>query len=96
MNFYGILLGAAAFILIGSFHPIVIKAEYYFGKDCWWVFAIAGIACLIASIFIENNVISSIIGVLAFCFFWAIHELFQQEKRVKKGWFPENPNKKKH
>lgn len=27
----GILIGIATFILIGLFHPIVIKAEYYYG-----------------------------------------------------------------
>ena len=30
MNFEGILLGAGAFLCIGLFHPLVIKAEYYF------------------------------------------------------------------
>lgn len=94
MNWSGILLGASAFILIGAFHPIVIKAEYYIGKKCWWIFALAGLICTVISLLIENIVVSSIIGVLAFCFFWSILELFAQEKRVKKGWFPENPKKK--
>lgn len=93
MNFAGILLGAAAFLLIGVFHPIVIKSEYHWGKKCWWVFAIAGAVCAIVSLLIIDIVVSSIIGVLAFCFFWSILELFEQEKRVKKGWFPENPRK---
>ena len=93
MNFAGILLGAAAFLLIGVFHPIVIKSEYHWGKKCWWVFAIAGAVCTIVSLLIIDIVVSSIIGVLAFCFFWSILELFEQEKRVKKGWFPENPRK---
>lgn len=94
MNWSGILLGAAAFVLIGAFHPVVIKAEYYLGKKCWWMFAIAGVICSVISFLIESIVISSIIGVLAFCFFWSIFELFEQEKRVKKGWFPSNPKKK--
>jgi len=25
---------------------------------------------------------------------WSIHELFEQEKRVERGWFPKNPNRK--
>ena len=32
MNFEGILLGAGAFLCIGLFHPLVIKAEYYCGR----------------------------------------------------------------
>ncbi|MBO7458075.1 MAG: DUF4491 family protein [Paludibacteraceae bacterium] len=27
--------------------------------------------------------------------FWSILELFEQKKRVERGWFPKNPNKKK-
>lgn len=95
MNWAGILLGAAAFVLIGAFHPVVIKAEYYLGRKCWWMFLIAGLICAVISLLIDNLVLSSIVGVLAFCFFWSILELFEQEKRVKKGWFPENPNKRK-
>lgn len=95
MNWSGILLGAAAFLLIGAFHPIVIKAEYHIGKKCWWAFAIAGIICAAISLLIDDMVLSAVIGVLAFCFFWSILELFEQEKRVRKGWFPDNPNKKK-
>ena len=32
MNFIGILIGLSTFLTIGVFHPIVIKAEYYFGR----------------------------------------------------------------
>ena len=33
------------------------------------------------------------IGGFAFCCLWGIHEMFLQEKRVLRGWFPENPNR---
>ncbi|MBQ0136484.1 MAG: DUF4491 family protein [Bacteroidales bacterium] len=36
MNFEGIILGLATFLLIGVSHPIVIKSEYYFGVKCWF------------------------------------------------------------
>ncbi|WP_428046148.1 DUF4491 family protein [Candidatus Avelusimicrobium fimicolum] len=29
-----------------------------------------------------------------FCAQWSIKELFEQEKRVQKGWFVKNPNRK--
>lgn len=93
MNFIGIILGAAAFLLIGIFHPIVIKAEYHWGKQCWPLFAIVGIGLCIAGLIIENITLSAILGVAGFSCFWSIHELFQQEKRVQKGWFPKNPKK---
>ena len=30
MNFMGLIISVAVFLLIGVFHPIVIKCEYYF------------------------------------------------------------------
>ena len=32
MNYVGILIGLATFLIIGLFHPLVIKGEYYFGN----------------------------------------------------------------
>ena len=46
MNFSGLLVGLATFLIIGLFHPIVIKSEYHFGVRCWWVFLLVGIALL--------------------------------------------------
>ena len=31
MNFIGLIVAIATFVIIGIFHPIVIKTEYYFG-----------------------------------------------------------------
>ena len=62
----GIIIGICTFLIIGFFHPIVIKAEYY----------------------------SSLLGVFAFSSFWTIKEIFDQRKRVLKGWFPMNPKRR--
>ena len=35
MNFTGLLLGLSTFLIIGLFHPLVIKAEYYIGVKSW-------------------------------------------------------------
>ena len=48
MYWTGIILGASAFLIIGLFHPIVIKAEYYWGKGCWWLFAVVGLGFCIS------------------------------------------------
>ena len=95
MNFTGFIVGLATFLIIGLFHPIVIKAEYYLGTKCWWVFLVAGIVFCILSIVVENLIASTILGVTAFSSFWSIGELFEQKQRVKKGWFPEGPGHKK-
>lgn len=94
-NLVGIIIGLSTFLIIGLFHPIVIKAEYYFGTKCWWAFALAGIMGVVLSIIITNAILSILIAVFAFSSFWSILELFQQKERVKKGWFPENPKRKK-
>lgn len=95
MNFTGIIVGLATFLIIGLFHPIVIKAEYYLGTKCWWVFLVAGIVFCVLSIIVESLIASTILGVTAFSSFWSIGELFEQKQRVKKGWFPEGPGHKK-
>lgn len=95
MNIEGIIVGLATFLIIGIFHPIVIKAEYHFGKQCWWVFALSGIGFSILSLFLSNLVWSMIAGVTAFSCFWSIKELIDQERRVAKGWFPANPKRRK-
>ena len=96
MNLNGIIVGAAVFLIIGICHPIVIKMEYYWGKRSWWVLALAGAIFAVASLFVAQPVWSTILGAAAFSFFWGIHELIAQEKRVLKGWFPENPKRSEY
>lgn len=91
MNFTGIIIGLATFITIGMFHPIVIKAEYYLGSKCWWMFLLSGIIFCALSVTIDNLIVSTILGVTAFSCFWSILELKQQKERVRKGWFPKGP-----
>ena len=94
MNFEGLLVGVFTFLIIGVSHPIVIKTEYYFGTRPWWIYLIVGIAALAAALFVEDVIISSLLGVLSFTAFWAIKELFEQEQRVERGWFPRNPKRR--
>ena len=38
----GIAIGICTFLIIGLFHPIVVKAEYYWGTRCcgyFWYWA---------------------------------------------------------
>ena len=93
MNLQGIIIGIAAFVIIGVFHPIVIKSEYYIGKKIWPVFLVVGLILIGVSLFIKNITISAIVGVAGFSSLWSINEIIEQEERVKKGWFPHNPKK---
>ncbi len=89
----GLVIGICTFLIIGLFHPVVVKAEYYWGTKFWWVFLLLGVIGVIASFLIEDILISSLLGVFAFSSFWTIKELFEQVDRVKKGWFPKNPKR---
>lgn len=93
MNYSGIIVGAAVFLSIGICHPAVIKMEYHWGKQSWWVWLVIGLLCAGCSLAVKNQIVSTIIGGFAFSCLWGIHEMFLQEKRVLKGWFPENPKR---
>jgi hypothetical protein len=95
-NLTGVVIGLATFLIIGLFHPLVIKGEYYFGVKCWWVFLLIGLLGIAGSLLVRHVIISSLCGITAFSSFWGIGELFTQRKRVEKGWFPKrNPGKTK-
>lgn len=90
----GVVIGICTFLIIGLFHPVVVKAEYYWGTRCWWVFLVLGLMGMAGSIIIQNLLVSSLLGVFSFSSFWTIKELFEQWQRVLKGWFPMNPKRK--
>ena len=92
-NFEGLLVGFCTFLIIGLFHPLVIKGEYHFGVKCWWAFLLLGLVCTVLSIMVGNSTVSILLGVTAFSSFWSILEVFEQRERVRKGWFPKKPKK---
>ena len=93
MHYEGLLIGLTAFLIIGVFHPIVIKCEYYFTAKIWPIFLICGVVLLILASVIEPVFISAILAILGFTCLWSILELKEQTQRVEKGWFPRNPNR---
>lgn len=93
-TFAGLAIGLVSFLIIGLFHPAVVKAEYYLGTRSWWIFLLLGLVAAAASMVVESLFLSAILGVFAFSSFWTIKEVFEQEERVKKGWFPRNPKRK--
>ena len=93
MNFSGIIVGAAVFVIIGICHPVVIKMEYWWGKRSWWALLVAGLSFAAGSLFVHSAVGATILGAAAFSCFWGIHEILSQEMRVLRGWFPENPRR---
>ena len=93
LNFEGLGIGLATFLIIGLFHPLVIKGEYYMGQKCNVLFALGGVMMLLWSVF-SSGLTSLLTGVTAFSCFWSILEVREQRERVRKGWFPANPRRK--
>ena len=94
INYEGLIIGAATFLIIGLFHPLVIKGEYYFGEKCKWAFLAAGIVFLALTLLAKSTLASALLGVTAFSCFWSIKEVKEQTERVRKGWFPANPKRR--
>ena len=86
LNFEGAIVGAAALLVIGAFHPLVIWCEYRFTQRIWPVFLITGLLCMLAALLLQ--------GLLSVGCLWSIRELKEQTKRVERGWFPKNPKRK--
>lgn len=87
-NLTGLLIGVATFLIIGLFHPLVIKGEYYFGVKCWWLFFVMGVVAIAGALLVRELLFSTLLAVWGASSFWSIGELFQQRERVRKGWFP--------
>ena len=93
-NLTGIVIGLATFLIIGLFHPLVIRGEYHFGVRIWWVFLVMGLAAVAGSIAVRHVLWSTLLAVWGASSLWSIGELFEQRKRVARGWFPKNPARK--
>lgn len=79
MYFIGLVIAIGTFFIIGAFHPIVIKFEYYFGTRGWWIFLLLGIVAIIGSLCVSQIIQSSMLGVFGASCLWSIGELFEQK-----------------
>jgi len=93
MNYFGLLTGLATLLIIGLGFPLVIHGERRFGF-LWWPYMMAvGIALIVASLFIQSDWLSVVIGVLGATFVWGSTELKEQAVRTEIGWYPFNDQK---
>lgn len=76
----GLVIGIATFLIIGLFHPVVVKAEYYWGTGCWWIFLLLGIGGIVWSLCTDNVLVAALAGVFAFSSLWTIKEPFRAER----------------
>lgn len=95
LNFSGAIIGLATILIIWLGRYSCIKGEYYLSKKIWYLFLAVGCVSVIGSLLIGNLVLSAIVSIFGFTFLWGIHEVIEQEERVKKGWFPKKVKKTK-
>ena len=93
VHFEGILVAFFSYVIIGIFHPVVIKCEYYFSSRIWPVFLVFGML-LLAGALLTTGMLSIVLSLLGASCLWCIRELKEQAERVAKGWFPQNPNRR--
>jgi len=93
LNVKGILIAVFSYAIIGVFHPIVIKCQYYFTDRVWPFFLVAGLLFLAGSLF-AGDTASILLSITGAACLWSIRELREQTERVEKGWFPKNPKHK--
>lgn len=93
MNYFGILTGIITLLIIGLGFPLVIQTERRLGY-LWWPYMLGlGILIITTSLFIANDWLSVIVGVLGATFVWGSTELKEQAIRAELGWFRLNPDK---
>jgi hypothetical protein len=88
LNFDGLVVGAALILIMWIGRTACIKGEYYFTRKLWILFLIIGIFSVGMALFVKDVILSSVLSIFGFTFLWGIHEIIEQEERVRKGWFP--------
>ncbi|MDO9348724.1 MAG: DUF4491 family protein [Anaerolineales bacterium] len=93
MNFFGLLLGLATFLIIGLGFVWVIRGERYLGY-LWWPYIMGlGILLVLGSLLLASEWASALVGAVGASLVWGSTELKEQAVRAELGWFPFNGKK---
>lgn len=85
MQYAGVILGVVTFIMIGFLHVAVVKIERIWGAHLWPGFVVLGLLFGVASLLVEDVLVSALLGVNGFLFAWSGPELKKQKERVAQG-----------
>ncbi len=92
-DYTGVILAATVFITVAIGHEFVRKFNYLYGTKPGKYVYFVGVGLFFWTLFIENQLLSAIIGVTAITIIWDGYEFYKQEDRIRKGEAPENPNR---
>lgn len=90
----GLFIGVCTFLIIGLFHPVVVKAEYYWGTRCWWVFLLLGLGGMGRFAADRQRASGRVGGGIRLFVVMDDQGTVRAARAVAKGWFPANPKRK--
>jgi hypothetical protein len=98
INPIGIITAVTTFLTIWFGHVMVRKLESRLESiaPAVIIFILLGLLFEICGLLVESNTVSAIFGIVGFTFLWDALEFFRQEKRIKVGHAPANPNNSRH
>jgi len=98
LNFLGLVAALGTFVGIWWGHVAVRAIEAKIEKlwPAMLVAALLGLACEIAAVRTQNTGFSAFCGIAGMTLLWDAFEFYRQEKRIKKGHAPANPNNPRH
>ncbi len=98
INTLGLTAAVIAFVSIWFGHVAVRKIE--FGSSSIWlptvIFVLLGLACEWFSLSTFNLQLSTVFGIIGITVLFDAFELTRQQKRIRKGHAPANPNNPRH
>lgn len=94
MNLFGVGLGLATLLIIGSGFVWVIRGEYILGYLWWPYFLALGVALIAVSLFVPWTWGSALLGAFGATLVWGATELKDQAVRAELGWYRFNPGPK--
>jgi hypothetical protein len=71
--------------MIGVLHMAVVKIERIWGSHLWPGFIVLGLLFGVASLLVDDVLVSALLGVNSFLFAWSGPELKKQKDRVERG-----------
>jgi len=98
MNPLGIIAALATFLGVWFGHVAIRKIEFI-SPTIWLptlIFAVMGLAVEWFSLSTFNLQLSTFFGILGITLLWDALEFTRQQKRIKKGHAPANPNNPRH
>ena len=98
MNSIGVVAALTAFLSVWFGHVAVRKIEFI-SRTIWIptsIFAGLGLLTSFLSLFTVNRPLSTVFGILGITLLFDAFEFTRQQKRIKKGHAPANPNNPRH